>query len=592
MSTPRLIGPFTLLFLLLPVAAFAQGLRIITVEPASQSMHADPRAPLLVTFDHVVDPSSVGPLSLLVFGRWSGVMTGTLAFEEHQTRLRFTPSRPFSAGERVTVMLARDIRTADGTTMERGHTWQFWIRALPASLDLTLQGLVDVRNRGKEDWIQAYGAYAGDFDGDGYSDLAVPNERTNDVRVFLNDGAGGYGAYDTYPLAGGNRPSPNEGSDFNRDGIIDFAVGNSQNDQLAVFTGAGDGSFATPQNYTAEDAVRGVTVLDFDGDGFPDLATSNRIGSTGFGTLSLFQNRGDGTFSPALHADTPGNQETAVEAADADGDGGLELFIGALLSQEVLVYAVDEAGRFTERSRAGAGGQPWMIATGDVNGDGFVDVVTANSQVATTGVLFGDGEGNLTPAVTYPTGTFPLAVDLGDLDGDGDLDLVTSDFGGPSWTLYENDGTGTFINRRTLFATGAGSCAILHDRDNNGTLDLTGIDEIEDRIFLFVNAPHPVATDPLPRRPLLVLEPVYPNPFGDLTRFWYELDRPAYVSIQVFNASGRLVRVLTDEARGPGRYVMTWDGTDASGRRLPSGLYVYRLQAGDVRLARTMVLMR
>ena len=66
--------------------------------------------------------------------------------------------------------------------------------------------------------------------------------------------------------------------------------------------------------------------------------------------------------------------------------------------------------------------------------------------------------------------------------------MVTSNFGSATWTLYENAGDGTFINPRTLQASSAGSCAILHDRDNDGDLDMTGIDEKDDLVFLFLNS--------------------------------------------------------------------------------------------------------
>ena len=58
---------------------------------------------------------------------------------------------------------------------------------------------------------------------------------------------------------------------------------------------------------------------------------------------------------------------------------------------------------------------------------------------------------------------------------------------GADFTLFENFGDGTFGNPRTLKASSAGSCAILHDRDNDGDLDITGVDEIDDFIFLYEN---------------------------------------------------------------------------------------------------------
>ena len=64
---------------------------------------------------------------------------------------------------------------------------------------------------------------------------------------------------------------------------------------------------------------------------------------------------------------------------------------------------------------------------------------------------------------------------------------MTSNFDSSDWTIYENGGDGSFANPRSLAAGSAGSCAILHDRDNDGDLDVTGIDETDDLILLFAN---------------------------------------------------------------------------------------------------------
>jgi len=74
-------------------------------------------------------------------------------------------------------------------------------------------------------------------------------------------------------------------------------------------------------------------------------------------------------------------------------------------------------------------------------------------------------------------GQFPISVDLGDVDGDLDLDI--SQVISPAAILhYRNDGTGIFINRDDLPSNLAGSCAVFHDRDNDGDMDMTGIDEL------------------------------------------------------------------------------------------------------------------
>ena len=81
------------------------------------------------------------------------------------------------------------------------------------------------------------------------------------------------------------------------------------------------------------------------------------------------------------------------------------------------------------------------------------------------------------------------------------------------------------------------------------------------------------------------LEQNYPNPFNPETVIRYHLAEAGPVRLDVVDLLGRTVAVLVDEARGAGTYTATLDA-----RPLPSGLYLYRLQAGATMLVRPMVL--
>lgn len=469
-----------------PPPSGSLGPQVTSPSPASHSLSAAATTELTVDFDTPLDPASVGTQTIGVYGRWSGPHTGTVALEQGGMRLRFTPDRPFAAGEQVTVAVSAAVRDTAGEARERSYTWSFWIRTAPGTMNLTRIAERPVRRNG-EGWIQTYGAYAGDFDGDGYSDLMAPNEQSNDVRVFLNDGSGDYGSFTVYQIPGGSSPSTNEGADFDRDGVIDFAVGSGNGNLMSVFRGTGGGAFQHSANYTAGAQVRGLCVLDVDSDGAADILTANRTGGNGGGNLSLFRGDGSGGFSSAASFETGTQGETACATADANGDGIMDVFIGSLTSGEVSVLLGDGTGGLRLERTVNALGGPWMIAAGDVNGDGSVDVVSANFNQGTASVLLGDGAGGLLFSQTYPVGTWPVAIDLGDIDGDGDLDLVASNFTTADFTVYENSGAGQFFNRRDMAASTAGSCTILHDRDNDGDLDMTGIDEKDDLLILFRN---------------------------------------------------------------------------------------------------------
>jgi len=554
---------------------FAAPPHVVSVTPTSQSLTATRNNPILITFDVALEPASVNVSNITVFGRWTGVVNGTLQLENSNTRIRFVPSTLFSSGDMVMVTLSKGIRSQSGENLAKGYSWLFWIRTSPGNLNLTEVGRVPVRRLG-EPHIQTYGAHGCDLNKDGFSDFFVPNEISNDCRVFMNDGAGSYSSFTVYPIPNGSRPSTNESADFNADGNPDIAVGNSTSDSVTVFLGNGGGGFLSIRNYHAASGIRGLTVADLDGDGDADIVTANRTGNN----IAMLLNNGNGTFAPRTVMEANGNAETACAAADANEDGILDLFVGAYASSEIILLLGNGTGGFTFSSKVGAGGGgPWMIAVGDVNGDGKVDVVSANSNGNNTAVIFGNGQGGLSAAVTYPTSAFPLAIDLGDIDGDGDLDLVLSNYLGRNWNVFENNGSGIFINRRTLAASQAGSCATLHDRDNDGDLDMTGIDEEEDLIFLFRNGPPnsvpPVATPPN----TFALHQNYPNPFNPETEIRFDIPTAATTSLMIYNLLGEEIKTLVHEEKAPGTYSVRWDGRDNQGESVASGIYFCKMIA-------------
>lgn len=94
----------------------------------------------------------------------------------------------------------------------------------------------------------------------------------------------------------------------------------------------------------------------------------------------------------------------------------------------------------------------------------------------------------------------------------------------------------------------------------------------------------------------LSLDQNCPNPFNSTTLIRYQLSavrsRPSAVTLKIYNIAGQLVRTLVDGPQGPGYHTVSWDGSDSRGRRVASGVYIYRLASEGVRQLRRMVLLR
>jgi hypothetical protein len=83
-----------------------------------------------------------------------------------------------------------------------------------------------------------------------------------------------------------------------------------------------------------------------------------------------------------------------------------------------------------------------------------------------------------------------------------------------------------------------------------------------------------------------------PNPFLSSTRIAFSLKEAGHLRLSVFDAKGRLVRVLVDEVRRSNHYVESWDGRDRSGRAVPAGMYFYSLEAPGWKSSKKMTLAR
>ena len=82
----------------------------------------------------------------------------------------------------------------------------------------------------------------------------------------------------------------------------------------------------------------------------------------------------------------------------------------------------------------------------------------------------------------------------------------------------------------------------------------------------------------------------YPNPFNPETSISYALPKPAHVVLQIYDILGRQVRTLVNETKLTGHHHITWNGRDAQGLALPSGIYLYKIQAGEFEAVRKMLL--
>ncbi len=84
----------------------------------------------------------------------------------------------------------------------------------------------------------------------------------------------------------------------------------------------------------------------------------------------------------------------------------------------------------------------------------------------------------------------------------------------------------------------------------------------------------------------------YPNPFNSETTIGYQVPKTMAVRIEVFNLMGQRLRTLVNAVKKAGHYRIQWDGLDDRGRHVGSGIFIYKIKAGDFEATRKMVLAR
>ncbi|MCA9771255.1 MAG: VCBS repeat-containing protein, partial [Myxococcales bacterium] len=168
--------------------------------------------------------------------------------------------------------------------------------------------------------------------------------------------------------------------DFNGDGIPDLAITNRgrfgqdpTDGHISILIGLGDGTFAPEVRYPAGTRPQAVAVADFNEDGDPDLVVANQQSPA---TVHL--GNGDGTFGAGAEVGNgvPSDQFTWVAVGDVNDDDNLDfVIVGNTSTHKVLLGDGDGTFQAERTTAAGVAGNQ-IVVLRDMDGDGFDDIVT------------------------------------------------------------------------------------------------------------------------------------------------------------------------------------------------------------------------
>ncbi|MFO7608296.1 MAG: FG-GAP-like repeat-containing protein [Candidatus Krumholzibacteriia bacterium] len=421
--------------------------------------------------------------------------------------------------------------------------------------------------------------------------------------------------------------------DKNDDGLLDiFVVKEAEGDTgLRLMHNQGGWRFrdATQPGFETNPGPSGDTAWgDWDGDGDPDLVLAN------FGMPDrLYWRNVVVAYIPQDLPSLGADQTHAAAWVDADGEGRLDLFRAAG-PDGARLHLGDGAGGFVEATPEAWGPDTCTAgAWGDADNDGDLDVVLCGPERAVA-LFLNDGYGGFVahadPVLDAVTGVTMAA--WVDADGDGRLDLCLAGPGGlrvfanrlvtgNAWlevTPLHPSGAFTEVGARIEvtsggrvqvreFGLGAGGraqvagpahfgCGPAAQVDQvrvtwpDGTVDVrTGAPTGQDLLVTWGEATPATVADGAPFEALVT----WPNPFNPRTELSFTLERTATVRIVVHDVAGRVVRRLIDgETLAAGSHTVAWQGTDDTGRAVPSGMYFCRLEAGGRSEVRKLMLLR
>jgi hypothetical protein len=436
---------------------------VVQLTPAGNSLNVLPGTGVTASFSRAVSAATSGQAGLRLFGSQSlGLLPGTYAGGGTST-VSFTPSQVLRAGEAVQATVLASAAATDGTPVNRPYVTQFTTATGPAP------GTFAAGSQYLSTTGSTQGVAVGDFDRDGYPDVAASSARTSPtafLTIYYGDATGSFTrSYSTMIGAATYLTSVDLDNDGDLDLLATKPFGGAE-----VWRNDGAAGFSF-QTVVPTPNSRMTVAADLNGDGNQDLLISCNLGGAYY-----CLGKGNGTFGPLTSLIV--GRILGVAAGDVDSDGDLDIVMANATGNNVAVSLNDGTGNFAASVLIPVANAPSAVALGDVTGDGAPDLLVAQYDYGTTAgqssmvVLTNNGTGTFTVGTPVAIGGHPLDLKLGDVDGDGDLDVVTVNEASASASVCLNQGQGTFALTTTVPVGSSPTSLVLADLDGNRTLDL------------------------------------------------------------------------------------------------------------------------
>jgi hypothetical protein len=292
---------------------------------------------------------------------------------------------------------------------------------------------------------------AGDFNNDNWIDIAVTNQATNNVGIFIGFEHPMFSSYDIYFASMLSLPVYVVTADFNNDSCWDIAVANSGSNRIGILLGYGNGTFSTPILYSVNDGATptAIVVGDFNNDHRLDLAVANSKGYS----VSVFLGYGNGIFAEQMLYSTNSSSPISIADGDFNNDGRLDIVVANPANNYIGISFGFGNGSFAEQIPYWMpdSSTPVCVVVNDFNNDNIQDIAVANSNGSSIGILLGYYDGSFSNVTTYSTGdnSHPRSIATGDINKDSWMDIVVVYTYSQTVGIFFGYGNGTFSPQKT-----------------------------------------------------------------------------------------------------------------------------------------------
>jgi hypothetical protein len=275
-----------------------------------------------------------------------------------------------------------------------------------------------------------------DMNNDTRLDIVVVNANNDSISVLLGYGNGSFANQMIYST--GSFPVSVAVGDFNNDTQLDVVVTNTDENTISIYLGHSNYVFVSKTMLTTANSFRprSIVIGDFNNDDQMDISIANsgadNIGIfLGYGNLS-FANQT--IYSTGLHS-----SPYSIAVGDFNNDTQLDIVVANYGSDNVGIFLGYGNGSFKNQTTysTSSGASPCSVAADDFNNDTILDIVVAYQDSNNLGVLLGHGNGTFANVILFSLGygSRPFSVAVGDFNDDKKLDIAVANDGTDSLNI-------------------------------------------------------------------------------------------------------------------------------------------------------------